>query len=88
MNQGNQPQVCLWHTFNATSEVKIQGVWHASVLRRLLHQAEVSSMQHDELHWIAEVTWPHVKESLQRKGWDLETAYLDGERGCLQFVSD
>ena len=35
-------------------------------------------------HELAKKCWPRVEEALKAAKWDLETAHIDGDGGCLE----
>ena len=86
--EGGAPTVAAWHTFGATSEAKLQAVWHASVLRHGLRgvgdDADAVAAAAGRLDAFACAAWPAVLDALRDVGWDLKQVHLDGDGGFLE----
>lgn len=39
-------------------------------------------------HAQAEESWPRAQAALEAAGWDLQSAYIDGDEGCLALEND
>lgn len=86
---GGRAEVILWHTHGATARDKLMGAWHACLLRQRLDERDGAGGEAGEAdltaaHELARKCWPRVEEALKAAKWDLETAHIDGDGGCLE----
>lgn len=92
---GDTVRVALWYRADMQPESKMRAVWHATMLRSRLSSAGLrtdgattSQIIRDALEATtstAHATWPQVYAALEHAGWDLRSAYLDGEAGSLEI---
>jgi len=87
--------VGVWYREDATSESKLQAMWHACMLRHEAVSGErasssqagggahVSASECASRHALAAAAWPAVLAALREVGWDTQTVYFDGEGGYL-----
>ena len=86
-------RVALWHAADAPPTSKMRAVWHAALLRAQLSEATRLDAPTigdvlDAAGETAHATWPTVHAALERAGWDLSNAHLDGDAGCLDARND
>lgn len=93
--QGSAPTECklavaLWHGSQATPADKLHAMWHASVLRHFAATVGCGAdarAANEAAAARACASWPLVYAAMEAAGWDLSTAYLDGDGGSLKMCT-